>query len=403
MSDLEFENYLTWVKNNGGSFKNLKFEHGSAYATSIIKPNENFASVPFKLCITEDVARQALPNLDNFSSRYVLTLFLLLQKRLGEKSFYWPYINILPKSIQTPFFFDDMELAFLKNTNLEAAVRERRKMIQQNYSMILENLPANVKKEDVKWEEFLYCYCVYSSRSFPYKLIDPSANDSEALFPLVDALNHKPRTKITWSRDGNNENGSLSFIAGQEFKQGEEVFNNYGPKSNEELLLGYGFCFEYNEYDHVALKPNFSQDPNFEVKRQILQQNNISSGNVDPLTFYIHWNNIPAAYFKLMRVLVMNSVEMEHYKQCTNPRFIEFIGYRNELCMLSMTLQVLETKLRAIQSVDLKKDNLRDSQKFALMYRKGDKRSCNHLYATVTYQCGLYRSRGYFKYINYNG
>jgi hypothetical protein len=48
----------------------------------------------------------------------------------------------------------------------------------------------------------------------------------------VDALNHKPGTKITWSRDGDIETGSLSFVAGQVFNIGDEIFNNYGPKVN---------------------------------------------------------------------------------------------------------------------------------------------------------------------------
>ncbi|KAG1434641.1 hypothetical protein G6F57_021492 [Rhizopus arrhizus] len=76
---------------------------------------------------------------------------------------------------------------------------------------------------------------MYSSRAFPYKLIDPSSTEeSEVLFPLVDALNHKPNTKITWSRSGDSETGSLTFVAGQEYQVGDEIFNNYGPKSNEE-------------------------------------------------------------------------------------------------------------------------------------------------------------------------
>lgn len=80
-------------------------------------------------------------------------------------------------------------------------------------------------------EEFLWCYSVFSSRSFPYQLIDPSSTEvSEVLFPLVDSLNHKPNTKITWTRNGDVETGSLSFVSGQVYGAGEEIFNNYGPK-----------------------------------------------------------------------------------------------------------------------------------------------------------------------------
>lgn len=80
-------------------------------------------------------------------------------------------------------------------------------------------------------EDFLWGYSVFSSRAFPYTLIDPTSTDqSEVLFPLVDALNHKPNTKITWSRNGDVDTGSLSFVAGQVFNPGDEIFNNYGPK-----------------------------------------------------------------------------------------------------------------------------------------------------------------------------
>lgn len=80
-------------------------------------------------------------------------------------------------------------------------------------------------------EDFLWGYSVFTSRAFPYTLIDPTSTDqSEVLFPLVDALNHKPNTKITWSRNGDPETGSLSFVAGQAYNAGDEIFNNYGPK-----------------------------------------------------------------------------------------------------------------------------------------------------------------------------
>lgn len=87
-------------------------------------------------------------------------------------------------------------------------------------------------------EDFLWGYSVFSSRAFPYALVDPTSTDqSEVLFPLVDALNHKPNTKITWSRNGDPETGSLSFVAGQAYNAGDEIFNNYGPKVSQQLLF----------------------------------------------------------------------------------------------------------------------------------------------------------------------
>lgn len=54
--------------------------------------------------------------------------------------------------------------------------------------------------------------------------------DVAALFPLVDILNHRPLTKITWAPTLS----TFSLVAGEDIPTGVEIFNNYGPKSNEE-------------------------------------------------------------------------------------------------------------------------------------------------------------------------
>lgn len=42
--------------------------------------------------------------------------------------------------------------------------------------------------------------------------------------------------------------------------QGEEVFSNYGHKSNEELILSYGFVIPNNPADFVHVSLGFSAD-----------------------------------------------------------------------------------------------------------------------------------------------
>lgn len=73
-----------------------------------------------------------------------------------------------------------------------------------------------------------------------------------------------------------------------------------------------------------------------------------------------------------MRVLVMNSVETEYYSICADTQLLEFVGYRNELSMLSMTLALLKSRLHALKTVSFEVDEkLTECQKFALMYRAG--------------------------------
>jgi hypothetical protein len=98
----------------------------------------------------------------------------------------------------------------------------------------------------------------------PPSLSDPNAEP--ILVPLLDSLNHSRATPVSWSvnRSPNRipetvlkqvgREPSLSLVSHLPIKKGEEVFNNYGPKSNDELLIGYGFVIKNNPEDTMLLK-----------------------------------------------------------------------------------------------------------------------------------------------------
>jgi hypothetical protein len=71
-------------------------------------------------------------------------------------------------------------------------------------------------------------------------------------------FNHSRGQPIVWlSSVIQSASGSVpcvSLVTTAEQQTGAQLFNNYGPKSNEELVLGYGFVIEDNPDDVVALK-----------------------------------------------------------------------------------------------------------------------------------------------------
>ncbi|SMR48989.1 unnamed protein product [Zymoseptoria tritici ST99CH_1E4] len=73
--------------------------------------------------------------------------------------------------------------------------------------------------------------------------------DFPVLFPVIDIPNHSPAARVDWAFDP----GRFSITIKDPIPGGEEVYNNYGPKSNDELLLGYGFCIPDNLDDKVLL------------------------------------------------------------------------------------------------------------------------------------------------------
>lgn len=73
--------------------------------------------------------------------------------------------------------------------------------------------------------------------------------DFSVLFPVMDAGNHHHSSPVDWTFDP----GRFSLACCKAIEAGQEVFNNYGPKSNDELLIGYGFCMADNPNDTVLL------------------------------------------------------------------------------------------------------------------------------------------------------
>lgn len=116
-------------------------------------------------------------------------------------------------------------------------------------------------------EYYLTAATYLSSRAFPSSLLSPtptlvhSDSTQPILIPGVDALNHARGQPVSWSvtiPDAKDEavsrKSTISLIVHRPTAEGEELFNNYGPKPNSELILGYGFSMPNNPDDTIVLQ-----------------------------------------------------------------------------------------------------------------------------------------------------
>lgn len=93
------------------------------------------------------------------------------------------------------------------------------------------------KTED--WEGlWIWADMAYASRSFPPQVGGWPAEEEPILIPGFDTLNHRRGEPVTWSFETTDE---ACFTIHRGYGPEEQVFNNYGAKSNEELLMTYGF------------------------------------------------------------------------------------------------------------------------------------------------------------------
>ena len=229
---------------------------GVASGEARIAPGEKIASIP-ATCVMS-VGRSAASAVGRAcnalssppSPEYVLWLDMALGRR-DESHASHPYLAALPKDAPDVASWTAEELASLAGTDVGAAAADANEVLAAEHERIHALLgPAyEVPLEEMRWARGCYL-----SRRFPPRLLDaeaPSAGAPGVLLPFFDLLNHGKGTEIEWRGDGQ----SVAFAAGADGIEAQaEIFNNYGSKANDELLLAHGFALENNEHDRVALK-----------------------------------------------------------------------------------------------------------------------------------------------------
>lgn len=292
-------------------------ENGTNDAPSFA-PHSTIVSTPYTTSMSYMNAYDAFPTLSARSPRFpqkflhevpakvIGCYFLMQQYLLGDQSFWAPYIRSLPQpdepeKLATPLYWNDEARAWLNGTNLLMAVRQREEMwseeldhaakvfwngcLEMMYARELEKPASELYGElysSGKNETLLNLYkwacTIFSSRSFVSTLIPPEVYGEQldekvkegkeetwrefikkegpypVLFPLVDIANHDPKARVEWFADAKSDVKSVSIKNDEELKAGEQIFNNYAPKGNSELLLGYGFMLPDNDDFAVEMR-----------------------------------------------------------------------------------------------------------------------------------------------------
>ncbi|KAJ9094153.1 hypothetical protein QFC20_006951 [Naganishia adeliensis] len=213
------------------------------------------------------------------------------------------YISTLPtnQELLTPFQWTATELSLVEGLNLGHAANSRRELWHREWEELERILKGVVLDGALNWltlrqgtttssqtptsppERFHHHYSTRLSSTTP---INPSHLDTKSSSENENEQSSVPANEVTPksypvldSRFGHVEpptessghldlgafdrvdpgpeasaERSVGLVLRSETEAGEQVFNNYGPKGNEELILGYGFSLPENPDDTLALK-----------------------------------------------------------------------------------------------------------------------------------------------------
>ncbi|XP_021373659.1 SET domain-containing protein 4-like isoform X2 [Mizuhopecten yessoensis] len=224
-----------------------------------ITPGSIIVSIPHHLLITPHTVLTSLRGHirkwdKRLSSQQAMSIFLLAEKAKHESSFWYPYINILPKKYTTPSFFSETELNLLPKTVRSRASTEISK-VHTAFKLVTDFIRSCWPElaPVITLPDFLWAWYSVNTRSVYYKhnLCEEFLADGNhlALAPFLDLLNHSYDANITAAFNVNSN--CYEIQTENTYRKYDQVFISYGNHDNAHLLVEYGFVLPNNPNDAV--------------------------------------------------------------------------------------------------------------------------------------------------------
>ncbi|KAF2215400.1 hypothetical protein CERZMDRAFT_110085 [Cercospora zeae-maydis SCOH1-5] len=256
-----------WLSENGGYLhpdiilENTEAAGIRCRASARLEKNSRICMIPHSIALS---SLNALVD-DSFTvfrnrgiAPQAIGYFYLMHQYINRATSYWkPYLDTLPtpdSELLTPFWFDEQDLSWLAETDVLFTTKARQILHETHYQQAIAMLQRAQVDPTPYTCKYWSAYKAAPNGRRQTVLLDLSRSAAEdldfpVLFPVLDTLNHHHDAHVDWSFDPGRFNVSTS----DDVVEGGEVYNNYGPKGNDDLLLGYGFCIPSNPNDKVLL------------------------------------------------------------------------------------------------------------------------------------------------------
>jgi histone-lysine N-methyltransferase SETD3 len=349
-SNQKLSNLLRWLEEGGARFSKLHLvrrEDGerAMLARAPISSGETVLQVPHTHLLTLELAREsdigrAIQEGLNPDNEDLYLASFLLQEKHRKGSFWKPYIDSLPESYpQIPLFYEEGEYAQLKGSLVLSLLTFQAQSLQDDYLRLCQAVPGY---ERFTPQEFVWARLSVSSRLFNVK---KGGLLGQTLVPLADMLNHRRPPDVHWetSEDGR----SFVMVAQNAVAAGEEIHDSYGAKSNDLLLLHFGFLTRDNDHDEAFLALRILDgDPIAELKQELLSLASPTAARPFKLSRqYVHENTRLA--FSFLRVAASDEDEFQAlaHRHKTGKHPLEPLSVDNEARTLELLALMCKARL----------------------------------------------------------
>ncbi len=174
-------------------------------------------------------------NYNSQSSHTLLALYLLQEKKKQEKSFFYPYITLLPNNYNDiPIHWSKEKTKELNGTICEHMIKMKKHLLLVEYKTLDTNL--------IHFEEFQWARTVVITRVFNCKI---KSIHVECLVPIADMMNHALEPNVEWSF--NNDLDGFQMLMTKCIVTNSQLHDSYGLKCNSRWLTNYSFTIPNND------------------------------------------------------------------------------------------------------------------------------------------------------------
>jgi len=305
-----------------------------------------------------------------------------MKKFVNPSSRWKPYFDILPEidELTSAQVFYAFEMKEVEEKPLMPQLLEMRASLRESYYNIFPalstNQPQHFPSVSFSWENFLWARAIFDSRGFSMKIGGVIRN---CLIPFVDMCN----TCIYSQLDGRGyfceKTQSFRLNALGTCQSGQQIFLNYGPYCNEELLLYYGITLKDNPYDcfsfELQLASDEEEDEEFSllIKRKEALLKLFGLGLVHSIR---KMNPLPPSLLGALRILSLSQDELKQIERHA-PKTHEIdpregqVSRENEERVLCGLKGILQTSLRTVETRVKQKESTNPRIRHARHYKQG--------------------------------
>jgi len=280
-----------------------------------IQQNEKIIEIPESIIMTDKTDFNYDENGASMNEYDKLAIFLIRERSKGNKSFWMPYLDTLPKEndLKLMFRWKMSDMIFLKGSKISLATKYLKKKLDfQFYNLkeriFLQNLlifPEEIfNLQSWEWAmTILFSRAIYLQNS---KRI--------AIVPYGDLLNHNPfsTSYIDSKSIPFSNNIEIAMYSDRSYNKFDQIFTTYGPKTNLELLLLYGFSSERNPFESYEIRVALSKsDPRYIQKLLFIKECEKTSEITFPIFFYQY----PKELYEFMTFCLFSGVDLSEYSE----------------------------------------------------------------------------------------